>query len=81
MKLHAGDTVTPIFVSADGKTQVDGDPFTLDKEPVLQDEPLPDGEYVFMFRFETLHNEFFGSKPVKFTLENGELKMETLSSK
>ena len=80
VKLHAGDTVTPIFVSADGKTQVDGDPFTLDKEPVLQDEPLPDGEYVFMFRFETLHNEYFGSKPVKFTLENGELKMETLSA-
>ena len=78
VKLHAGDTVTRIFLSADGKSQVEGDPFTLDKEPVLQDETLPDGDYVFMFRFETLHNEYFGSNPVRFTLENGELKTATL---
>ncbi len=40
-------------------------------------ERLPDAS---MGSGETLHNEYFGSKPVKFTLENGELKMETLSS-
>ena len=40
-------------------------------------ERLPDAS---MGSGETLHNEYFGSKPVKFTLKNGELKMETLSS-
>lgn len=73
--LKKGDTITPIFKNQKGR-EVKGETFTLQSEPVLRDETLPDGTYAFAFRFNAPHNESVMSKTVYFIVKDGEVLAE-----
>lgn len=78
VQLRPGDVVTPIFMLNSNGNIVEGEPFTLESEAVLQDELMPDGNYAFVFRFKTAHNDAFISETINFSLQNGKMEMETM---
>ncbi|MBQ7515193.1 MAG: clostripain [Schwartzia sp.] len=77
VRLRPGDVVTPMFVLDSTEKLVEGEAFTLESEAVLRDEPLPDGDYAFVFRFETSHNDPFLSDTVPFSVKSGTMAMDT----
>lgn len=68
IQLQKGDKITPIFGNEKGK-EVKGETFTLASEPVLREEPLPDGVYALAFRFNAPHNESFTTETVFFKVD------------
>ena len=77
VQLHAGDVVTPIFILDSNAKRVEGEPFTLETQALLQDELMPDGNYAFVFRFKSAHDDSFLSETVYFSLQNGKMEMAT----
>ena len=75
VQLHPGDEVAPVFILDSDGTSMEGKPFTLENEIVLKDEPIPDGDYAFVFRFNTAHNDSFISDAVYFSIQNGMMEI------
>lgn len=73
LQLHKGDRITLFFMNEE-KKRVKGESFILEQEPLLQNEPLPDGKYAFAFRFAAPHNDEATSEFAYFVLEGGSLK-------
>lgn len=74
VQLHVGDKITPLFTIDSNEKFVEGEAFVLEKEPVLKDEPLPDGTYTFVFHFESVHNDPFVSDGVEMFVKNGKIE-------
>ena len=72
LPLKPGDNITTLFLTEKGEF-VSGESFVLEKAPLLEDKPLPDGRYAFNFRFDTPHNEVVDSEGALFAIEGGQL--------
>lgn len=72
LQLKPGDNITTLFLTEKGEF-VSGESFVLEKAPLLEDKPLPDGRYAFNFRFDTPHNEVVDSEGAVFAIEGGQL--------
>ena len=81
VQLHVGDKITPLFTIDSNEKFVEGEAFVLEKEPVLKDEPLPDGTYTFVFHFESVHNDPFVSDGVEMFVKNGKIENIRVSNK
>ncbi len=81
VQLHVGDKITPLFMIDSNEKFVEGEAFVLEKEPVLKDEPLPDGTYTFVFHFESVHNDPFVSDGVEMFVKNGKIENIRVSNK
>ena len=75
VQLSPGDVVTPIFLLDSNGKRIEGEPFTIEGEAVLRDELMPDGNYAFVFRFRTAHNDSFVSDTMHFSMQNGKMEM------
>ena len=74
LQLKKGDKITPLFLTDKGK-KVNGDSFILDQEPILQDEPLPDGTYALAFQFTAPHNDAAFSEYAYFVIDGDNLQV------
>ena len=71
MSLKKGDTVTPLFYSAD-EQEIKGDSFTLTEDPYLEDMLLPADDYTYYFRLKAPRNEPVLTRGVEFHVEADE---------
>ena len=71
MPLKKGDTVTPLFYSAD-EQEMKGETFTLTEEPYLEDALLPADDYTYYFRLKAPRNEPVLTGGVEFHVEAAE---------
>ena len=71
----AGEVVSKVRELTDDGKKVHGDSFTLKQEPIIMDEPLPDGTYALSFQFTAPHNDIAFSEYAYFVLDGDNLQV------